>query len=267
VERLLLGVVLGSLAVGCASVEYRIPASEMVRLAQEPPEARGNEIRVVPASTPIGPALTAEAVAPAGSSVLLATQSGESTGPASAETVVVETGDSSDDDDAPVDVPDVAIAVDVATPAPRPLRPTGSWHNAALAPKMVATPVRATPARVAPVRAAVAGAPPARGFGGSGGNHGSAGGGDAGALAIVALVVLPIVIVALVAEAAQKAADAAAFNGWVSVSPDHIVHLRYGGDLERLVPLATLCPSDLVGVRYAILREKEGPVERRAQAH
>ena len=39
VERLLLGAVLGALAVGCASVEYRVPASEMVRLAQMSPDA------------------------------------------------------------------------------------------------------------------------------------------------------------------------------------------------------------------------------------
>ncbi|HLK92578.1 MAG TPA: hypothetical protein VKZ18_21970 [Polyangia bacterium] len=258
-DRLLVGAVLGSLVVGCASVEYRVPASEMVRLAQISPAARGDESRVVPASTPMGPPLTAAAVAPHRPSVPPEAEPVRPEEPGSAEAVVVDTEDPPDAD--PLSGwSDVTIAVDATGPPPRPAPAPSRWHGAPVASRVVATPVR-----VAPVRAAVAGAPPSQGLVGSGGHHAGAGGGDMGALGIAALIVLPIVIVAVVAEASRQAPDARAFDGWVTVSPDHLLHLRYAGDVERLVPLTTLCPSDLVGVRYAVLREDEGRVERRAR--
>ena len=113
VEHLLVGVLLGALAGGCASVEYRVPASEMVRLVQMPPDARGEQIRVVPASTPIGPPLTAAMVAPPRPS---ATPQAEPDPPegseeeAAAEATTAVDGDAPPEAaDPPVDVPDVAI--------------------------------------------------------------------------------------------------------------------------------------------------------------
>jgi hypothetical protein len=248
----------GALTGGCATVEYRVPSSEVQRLAQLPPEARGSEIRVVPANTPEGPPLTAAAVAPQPPPVQAVPLISEP--PAE---LPIEAEPPPEPPPAPPEVAGVAVDVDVGPP---PVR--------LAAPRVVVTPARAPIARPPAFRAPVARAPAVRAppvvrtGGGSGGGHGSAHGGNiGGGAALVALVVLPIIVIAIVANAVAvanaHAAEARAFDGWVTVTPDHLLRLRYGGNLERLVPLTTLCGSDLVGVRYAVLRETDGPITRR----
>jgi hypothetical protein len=99
------------------------------------------------------------------------------------------------------------------------------------------------------------------------GSHSHAGGGKINGAAIVAvLVILPIVVAIVAANAAAearaRAADAAAFDGWVSVAPDHVLRLNYARTPERTIPLSRLSQSDLVGARFGVLREQDGPIIR-----
>ncbi len=253
-------VALGWLA-GCATVEYRVPSSEVQRLAQLPPAARGSEIRVVPASTPVGPPLTAADLAPPPPPAPVAA-------PPPGPPPPVQQEIPPPPDEAPIcaDVevgppPVVEVPRVVVVPARAPLVPPPAFRQPiAKAPVVRPTVVRPPVFHPPVVRA------PAVHHGGSGGGH-HGGGGGGGAVAIAALIVLPIVVIAIIANAAAeanaRAADAAAFDGWVSVDPDHLLRLHYGGATERVVPLTTLTPSDLIGVRYGILRDRDGAVTRR----
>jgi hypothetical protein len=241
-------VVLGSLAGGCATVEYRVPPAEMQRLVQLPPDARGAEVRVVPASAALGPPLTAEQLAPPPPPVA-APPPVEAPPPAAVQVAPPPP---------PPDDTPVAVSVDVSPPPIVVASPRVVVRRPLPYPRPV---VRAPIVRAPPVRA-----PAIHMHGGGGGGHHSAGGNIGGAVAVAALVILPIVAIAIIADASAKAAEARNFDGWVAVAPDHLVRLQYGGNLERLVPLTTLCPSDLVGVRFGILRETDGPISRRAGA-
>jgi len=78
-----------------------------------------------------------------------------------------------------------------------------------------------------------------------------------GVVAVVALVAA----VAVAADHAQRAEAARNFDGWVAVAPDHPLHLHYGGDRIRVVPLSSLRLEDTVGLQYAVLRASEGEVQ------
>lgn len=62
--RALAVVLAGSLVAGCAVNSYQIPTSELARLAQTPPEARGQRVRViqevVASDVPVAPPVTGE---------------------------------------------------------------------------------------------------------------------------------------------------------------------------------------------------------------
>jgi len=265
---LLAALAVGSAAGGCATVEYRVPSSEMQRLVQLPPEARGSEIRVVPASTPAGPPLTAADVAPR-----LPAAVPPAPPPAPADEMPPPPDEVPlclDVDVAPppvvVDVPRVVVVPPPAPIArPRAFREPVVVARAPVAPPPIVHPPVFHPAVAHPVVARPVVRAPAIHYGGGGGHHGG-GGKINGAVAVAALVVLPIIVIAVIANAAAqanaRAAEAASFDGWVSVTPDHLLRLHYAGKLERMVPLTTLTPSDLVGVQFGVLRDQDGPVTR-----
>ena len=220
---------------GCASVDYRVPTWEVQRLAELSPAERGNEIRVIPAN----------AAVPA---------------PAATPVVEAEPPDVDVDVDLDVDVPVVAAPRPVVAPQrpavrARPVGATGlggSWRPA--------PPVRPGITRPAPVSGRGGATTHVRS--GSGGGH-SSGGGGAGAGAAAGAIVA-VALIALVAEAAAtaSAADAArVYDGWVNVDPGHPVHLFYGRNVTKVVPLAQLGSWDLVGLEYAILEEYDGHIE------
>jgi hypothetical protein len=253
---------LAALAGGCATVDYRVPSSEVKRLVQLPPVIRHREIRVVPAQTPEGPPLTAADLAPSAPP------------PAPAPPAIIEPPAEAMVEAEPIaqppEVGGVAVQLDVSPPPVRLAAPRVVVAAPARAPVVVhaPAPVARPPAvRAPPVGAPAVRAPAVHHGGGSGGGHRGAHGGHMnGGAALVALVVLPIIVIAIVAssiaEANAEAAQARAFDGWVTVAPDHLLRLHYAGDLERLVPLTTLTVSDLIGLRYAVLRDSDGTVTR-----
>ena len=228
---LILGMVAG--VGGCASVEYRVPTWEVQRLAELPPAVRGGEVRVIPADDVV---------------------------PAPAPPAVAEAEPPSVDVD--VDVP-IVVAPRPVVVAPRPVviaphpavrvRPVGAvpgvWRPA--------SPARPGISRPAPVGGHGVGTFHARS--GRGGGHSGGGGAGAAAGAVAAVALVAIIVEAAAVAAAADAARV--YDGWVAVDPGHPVRLYYKGNLSRVVPLAQLAGSDLVGLQYAVLDEDDGHVE------
>ena len=296
-RRALLGICVAGAAGGCASVIYRVPGTEVQRLAQLPPMSRGDEVRVVPHDAPLSPStqqvLPAPPIAPAiPAPPNLPAPSGP---PGEGDEIVI------DDEEAPpppvapglyVDVsvpvggrrpllpPPVAPAFPRAAPAspgtlrgspvasaarPAPAAPSGGvWRGAPVAPAPRPAPVpvsggwRGTPVSFAPRPVAFRHS--------SGGHHGRGGGNSAAVVGGVVAVVGLVAILAVAAEHAHEVEQARTFDGWVSTPPTHILHLRYGGNLERTVPLYNLRLEDTIGVRYAFLRGGGGSVKPIARA-
>jgi hypothetical protein len=154
-----------------------------------------------------------------------------------------------------------AVAVSRAAP---PAGAGGAWRGA---------PAGAGGAwRGAPVAAASRPAPAPASFGrhvgaaprlgGRSAGHRGGGGGAVAAAAIGVVAIVGIVAAASIAEDHARRAEAARnYDGWVSVAANHPLHLHYGRDRVRVVPLCNLRLEDTVGLQYAVLRASEGEVE------
>lgn len=288
-----LGALVAGASGGCVvSSTYRVPGLEVQRLANLPPQERGNSIRVVPETAPLYPSRQLAAMPPP--PPVVAPPPGPLVyGP---EVVVVEEAP-------PVVIAEPGVYVDVAVPiggghphvappphvvsggpaprvAPPPARagwvgtPVGGGGGLRGSPPVGAAP-RVSGWRGSPVgsvpRTSVpthVGVPrPGGGVhvgGGGGGHHGGGGGGGANAAVAVGAAVAIIGIIALAAVAADsnaKADVARKFDGWVDVNPSHPLRLHYPNNYERTVPLSALRPSDAIGVQYAVLSSDDGDVQ------
>jgi hypothetical protein len=277
---------------GCASTAtYRVPGLEVQRLARLPPEARGTDVRVVPETAPLYP--STQRLEPPPPPVVAPPPGPPMYGPAP-EVVVVE-------EQPPVVVEpgvfvDVTVPIGgghphVARPprviegrppprvAPPPARagftgtPVSGGGGLRGSPPVTSAP-RTTGWRASPIASAPrSSAPghtsvPSRSFGGShssgGGHHSSGGGGGSNAAAAVGAAVVIVGLVALAAVAADSAAkadQARKLDGWVNVDPGHPLRLHYSNNLERVVPLSDLQPSDTIGLQYGVLSADEGEVQ------
>jgi hypothetical protein len=222
-------------ASGCLSNEYRISRDELRRLAETPPEARGEGVRVSQklgdrrsdALEPPSPALTQP--------------------PSPVETVV--------DDPAYDDAADVDVNLNVSAGGGG-RGPTGStaWRGAA--------PVRPVP-HVDVATGGFHGAPPPRGGGGGGGWHmpgldlGGGGGGKDGAAAVLVVVAVVAVVAATAATIGLAASEGMRYEGHAALSPEQLVHLKRGDD-EQVVALADLSPAQAASADEALVMDDEG---------
>jgi hypothetical protein len=321
--------VLAAIAVtgsGCAAVSYRVPGTEVQRLVQVAPPERGVEVRVVPRTAPLSPAVArrppppppaAYAAAPPpppGGFDPAAPPAPPPPPPAGFDPAAVAPPPppaAYATEPPPYDPgPDATLEVDVGVDAPPPVVVRGPVVRVRPAPVYVAPPVAARPPRVAttvvvvpggggglrgaPVAPALRGSPVAGGgggwrgapvvaaarprvgpavFGGSrGGFHssgrslgGRGGGGGSGSAAAVAVGVVAVVglvaALAVAADHADRVEQAKNYNGWIRVAPTHPVHLHYGGDRQRVVPLSEIQEVDTLGLQYAVIRASEGTVQ------
>lgn len=107
-----------------------------------------------------------------------------------------------------------------------------------------------------------------RGSHGTGGVHHSSGGGFNAAAAVGAAVVIVslVALAAVAADSAAKAEQARKFDGWVSVNPGHPLRLHYSNNLERVIPISALQPSDTIGLQYGVLSGDDGEVQLKPSA-
>jgi hypothetical protein len=220
-------VFVGATTSGCATAEYRVPAAEVVRLAQIPPPVRGSQIRVIPADRDVAPP------------------------PPPPPVVVVEAPPP------PVAV-EVGVGVGVGGGGRGPTRPVGPASGSRLP---SARPPIAAPGTTASTGWHPTSAPGPGSRAPSGGGLRRGGGGGGGEAAAAVAVVGLIVLIAAASDAAAEAARAKSFDGWVRVAADHPLRLVYGPNVERSIPLSVLTPSDVLGLSYAVLNEDAGHVE------
>ncbi len=207
---------------GCLSNEYVIPKEELARLAQVPPETRGQRVLVVQSL-------------------------GDRRGDALEQPVQTDYADGEDqglpDGDLAVNV-GVAIAID-GSPHHRghgvhagPSGP-GFHSGAAAAPT---PPPR--PAKTAP-----------RGSSGGGSFSGGGGGGGGDDLAVVAIIVVAI---AVLAAAGLAVTEGVRYDGAVQISPWQPLHLKIPGQGEQVVALGDLQPSQAAAAESATVMDDEG---------
>ena len=274
----LAAIVVAGATSGCASTStYRVPGLEVQRLAKLAPEARGTNVRVVPETAPLYP--STERTAPPPPPIVAPPPGPPVYGPAPEEVVVVE-------EQPPVVVVEPGVYVDVTVPiggghprvAPPPharsaftgtpvsggggLRGSPPVTSAPHAAGWRGSPVASAPRMSAPSHTSV----PSRSIGGShggGGGHHSSGGGSNAAAAVGAAVVIVglIALAAVAADSAAKADQARKFDGWVNVNPEHPLRLHYSNNLERVVPISALQPSDTIGLQYGVLSGDDGEVQ------
>jgi len=223
---------------GCLSNEHRIPDAELTRLANLPPEARGQRVVVVQSiGDRRGPAVAAQVMP----------QSAPQYGPGY------------------VDGPNVMIHGVVSVDIPVGSRPPSSGGVGS---GFVggggggAAPVRTVQGTPAPGRSAAGGAVPGKAAvrapssGGGGGSSFGSGGGDAGD----ALVVFAIVAIAIAAFAAigLMVTEGQRYDGAVAMSPEQPVYLHLLNGQERVLSLRDLRPEYLGSVKEARVMDDEG---------
>jgi hypothetical protein len=223
---------------GCLSHEYRLPRSELTRLADLPPEHRGGRLRVVQKlGMRRAPALDPAAPPPA--PIPGQVPSGEDPwyGP--------EYGHGH-----------VGFHGDIYIPIGGGGRGRGAYPSspgslkAPPAGRMVARPVGATGGgRPVPVPAATA-SPAALPLPSGGG-----GGGGSDELILYAVIGIAVASLAAVGLAATEGMR---FDGDIATAPGQLLYLQDSAGGERPVPVAQLSPADLAGVDSAILRDDEG---------
>jgi hypothetical protein len=262
---------------GCLSHEYRVSRRELDRLAQLPPDARGQQVRVVqkigarraPPVTPgipVGSGVPPGALPPPGDGDWYP-DDGRDGDPAVFGDIYVQGG------------------VSWSGPGgggaghgpPPPGAGSGSWHRSAGPPSggpvTIARPAGAQPSlagAAVPARPAAvpsggrAVAPPAGASSGSGGSSGGAlgglslpssgGGGGSDELVVYAVIAIAVASMAVVGLGATEGMR---FDGDVSLPPGQLVYLQRNG-AEQAVPLHLLSAADLAGVDEALVRDDEG---------
>jgi hypothetical protein len=279
---------------GCAAVSYRVPGTEVQRLAQVPPMERGAEVRVVPRDAPLHPSTAGTRPPPPPPPVAYA--AAPPPAPAAALPPGAYASEPPPFDPGPDGALELEVDVDAPPPVvvqgpvvrvhpapvyvvrPAPVRPPpvaptvvvtgGGWRGAPAAPVLRGTPPRVGGGwRGSPVVTATR-APPSHPVftGHRGGFHSSGrsggGGGSAAAVAVGVVAVVGLVAaLAVAADHADRVEKARTYDGWIRVAPTHPIHLHYGGDRQRVLPLCELQESDTLGLQWAVIRAAEGPVE------
>ena len=217
---------------GCLSNEYVIPRAELSRLAQVPPEQRGQRVRVVQdVGDRRSEAIDTTQPPPPASGY----DQGQGYGPPPEG--YVEGGVE----------PQVGVGLIIAPVPPFPLIP----------PLPPGLPARGFAGRSGPAPHGLSGGAAGRSAphrpGASSGGIGKLGGGS-GKDDLVAL----LVVVALLATIGMVATEGARYDGSVAMDPWQPVHLKDANGLEREVPLAELTPSDAVSASAAVVMDDEG---------
>jgi hypothetical protein len=218
---------------GCLSNEYVIPQAELARLAQLPPEQRGQRVAVVQnIGERRGDAIDTTQPPP----------------PAPAP------GYGGPPPDAYVDSePEAHVGVGVMI-APGPPLPGGRYHPGyARAPgpgprgALVPGPHGAvSPGRAAPMTAGTPRSAPTGKVGKGGG-----GGGNDEMIAI-------LVVLAVLASVGMVATEGARFDGYVAMYPWQPVHLTDASGQTRDVPLAQITAADVATTEKAVVMDDEG---------
>jgi hypothetical protein len=219
---------LSNLCAGCLSNEYVIPGTELARLAQLPPEQRGERVHVVQGigerrgdaidtSQPQPPQPAYEPGGP----------------PAPPPEGYVEGGPE----------PQVGVGVIIAPVPLVPPLPPGP-HNLVTGRGPGPRAVPGAPMGRVPRGAAPSGGKP------SGGKLGKSSGKDD----LVAL----IVVVAVLATVGMVATEGARYDGDVAMYAWQPVHLQEAGGLEREIPLAQLTPAEAAATTGAKVMDDEG---------
>jgi hypothetical protein len=208
---------------GCLSNEYVIPQSELARLAQLPPEQRGQRVQVVQViGDRRGEAIDVNQPPPP------TPAQGENYGPP--PTGYVEEGP------APVGVGMVVVPVPLFPP---PLPGPVGWARPG--PR---GPIGAGPSRAAPM-------PPRKPGASSMGQLGKGGNSKEDLLVL-------LVVVAAFAAVGMIATEGARYDGNVAMYPWQPVHLAAANGLEREVPLAQLTQADVASATKATVMDDEG---------
>jgi hypothetical protein len=228
---------------GCLSNQYVIPKTELARLAQLPPEQRGQRVQVVQElGERRGEAIDGNTPPPAPGYA-----QGPEYGPPPADYV--------DDGGAHVGV---GVIVDPVPLLPHHHGPRhgfthtpGPGHGFAptTAPRASAPMGRAAPGTIPAPRK------PSTGGGGVGGlPKGGKGGGGSGKEELIVLAI----VVAVLATIGMVATEGARYDGHVAMYPWQPVHLTDQSGMEREVPLAQLTPADVTSTRTARVMDDEG---------
>jgi hypothetical protein len=239
---------------GCLSNEYRIPNDELRRLAQLPPEARGQRVR-----------LEQEVGERRGDAVQAVRQP-----PPPPEEAPRSPEESETYVDVRIDGGDCCTTGGGggswrggSSPAPG-----GSWRGSS--PSSPTTPPSSWRGGTASAPSSgFHGTPPGSGFhgspprgGGGGGVHvgGSGGGGGGSGSGGDAMVVLAVVLVAvaLVATVGLVAGEGTHFDGYVQMAPDQPLHLRDPGGHTTEVPLGALTVEEAALTSEAKVMDDEG---------
>lgn len=214
---------------GCLSNEYVIPKQELARLAQLPPEQRGQSVQVV---QNIGDR-RAEAI--------------DTTQPPPQQQPYAQDQGYGQQPDGYVDQgPNVGVGVMIVAPFPPPLVPP--LPGPGFGPHVghgLRGPAGALPGRAAPV------APRRPGTPGTGGSKPRGGGGKDDLVAL-------IVVVAVLATIGMVATEGARYDGNVAMYPWQPVHLKDANGAEREVPLAQLTAADVASASQAVVMDDEG---------
>jgi hypothetical protein len=230
---------------GCLSNEYVIPRTELARLAQLPPEQRGQRMNVVQElgdrrSEAIDTSAPTQTATPADS------YQSEASGPPPA--TYVEDG------------PQVEAGVGIVI-IPGPPIPVGGPAGYAGRPMPGPRgPAGIVPGRVPPTAPRRPGGSNAGGLGNIG--SGGGGGGKGEDLAVF------LVVMAVLATVGLVATEGVRYDGSVAMYPWQSVHLKGANGQEREVPLAQISPLDVEATTKAVVMDDEGwglmRLERRA---
>jgi hypothetical protein len=253
---------------GCLSHEYRVSRSELQRLAEMPPEARGAHVRVVqklgarraaavdPSAPPAWSSPSPEALPPPDQVVIV--DDGYDDGHGHGHVYVSGGwgsgggGGGGGGGGRPWRGPAAAPPV-----GPRAPLPQASAGGAVPARPAMAAGGRAPGSGAAVARPASAGVPkPAPASGGGGGGLRLGGGGGGGSDELVVLAVIAIAVASL-AAVGLAATEGVRYDGQAAVAPGQLVYLQTGSG-ERPVPLASLTTADLAGVDEGLIRDDEG---------
>jgi hypothetical protein len=211
---------------GCVSNEYRISRNELQRLAEMPPEVRGQHVRMVQGigerrADPVEPPANYPEVQPVGG-----------------------------------EYSDASVQIDLGGSGPGG-RPVGGGRFVGHPPGGVPRPgggaFRGTP-------------PGGGGVGGGvhlgGGGGGGGGGGNSGADALVVVAVV-LVAVAAVAAVALVAAEGSRFDGWGALAPEQLLYVEDGAGHTTPVPLGALSREQAATAVEAKVMDDEWPGLRR----
>lgn len=222
---------------GCLSNEYVIPQAELTRLAQLPPEQRGQRVHVVQElGSRRAEAIDATSPPPA------PLEYDQGAYPQDYPEGYVESG------------PQVGVGVSISPPLPGPhlhghgLAHPGPGLSRGFSPRgLPAAGAMGRAAAPAP-RAVPTGAKP------KGGKLGGGGGGGGSKDDLVIL----LVVVAVLATVGMVATEGTRYDGHVAMYPWQELYLRDGGGQERAVPLAQLTPADAAWAHEALVMDDEG---------